>query len=336
MSEPPKSTPRLERPAWGPVAGHHQEPAPLQPQGIGASREQLHATGVFWDSESLPWHVVGPAAGTNGTMRVLARYLATLPGFVYDAAALEGNPFTLPEVQTLVDGVTVGGRRVEDANQVQALIEAHRELASLVRNSRFTLTKTTSDHLHRLVARLEALESGHFRGEGAAGGGGSVRLGGDVPDYQASTAGLGGATLRAEHDSLLDHVASLSRASEQALVYFVAATRRQFYFDGNKRTARLMMNGLLLSTGHDAISVPFRRRLEFNTRLRTLFTSGDATGLIAFLLDCAPSSTGESGQRSDGRVHSRGVLADSLLAGFPEEPPDSPRPGRAADDPGRF
>jgi len=34
--------------------------------------------------------------------------------FVYDAVQLEGINFTLPEVQTLLQGVTVGGHKLSD------------------------------------------------------------------------------------------------------------------------------------------------------------------------------------------------------------------------------
>jgi len=47
-----------------------------------------------------------------------------LTTFVYDVVQLEGINFTLPEVQTLLDGVTVGGHKLTDqkisVNQGQA------------------------------------------------------------------------------------------------------------------------------------------------------------------------------------------------------------------------
>lgn len=79
---------------------------------------------------------------------------------------------------------------------------------------------------------------------------------------------------------------SIADARLRALVYFAAATRAQFYFDGNKRTARLMATGMLMSAGFDAIPVPFARRLEFNLTLDDLFGSNDATPLIQFLATC--------------------------------------------------
>lgn len=56
--------------------------------------------------------------------RAVWRYQRSLPTFVWDAAVLEGNPFTYPDVQTLMDGVTVGGHKVSDAEQVLNLAEA--------------------------------------------------------------------------------------------------------------------------------------------------------------------------------------------------------------------
>ena len=51
--------------------------------------------------------------------RALFRVRKVLEGVVYDTVALEGNPFTFSELKTLMDGITVGGHRVEDAAQVE-------------------------------------------------------------------------------------------------------------------------------------------------------------------------------------------------------------------------
>ena len=65
-----------------------------------------------------------------------------------------------------MDGVTVGGRKLSDQQQVKNLAEAAKELFVLVKANQFSVDKCVSDDLHRLVATGEALEAGHFRGEG--------------------------------------------------------------------------------------------------------------------------------------------------------------------------
>jgi len=243
------------------------------------SAEQRQETGITWDAFDVSRI---PASTTE---RSRHRFRAHLPDLIWNTAALEGNNFTLPEVRTLLENVTVGGHSAADAEQILALSEGYNRLDELVGSGQFALTKAISDELHGLVAVREAIESGHFRGEGRATGGGTVRLsnGGAV---EGTPHGEGGAALREHFDDLLTYLDGVGDARERALLYFASATRRQFYFDGNKRTARLMMTGTLMANGYDLISIPFARRLEFNELLDALFSTDDATGLLRFLTTC--------------------------------------------------
>ena len=40
------------------------------------------------------------------------------PDFVFNMAQLEGNPYTFPEVQTTLSGITVGGHKISDQTQI--------------------------------------------------------------------------------------------------------------------------------------------------------------------------------------------------------------------------
>lgn len=242
-------------------------------------RWRFEDTGVAWDAFDVD------RIRRSSVERSRHRFRAQLPELIWNTAALEGNNFTLPEVKTLLEGVTVGGKKLEDEQQIIALSEAYSRLDEMVGTGQFALTKDVSDQLHRLVARHEAIEAGWFRGEGSVQGGGTVQLasGGLVPGTEH---GEGGVLLREHFAQLVDYLTSLSDARQRALIYFASATRRQFYFDGNKRTARLMMAGELMSNGYDLVSVPYSRRLEFNNALDVLFDRDDATELLRFLGTC--------------------------------------------------
>ncbi len=244
--------------------------------------DQLELCGFTWNSSALDFSRIRKV----GIDKARARFRASLPDLIWNAAALEGNNYTLPEVQTLLDGVTVGGKSLEDAEQILALSEGYSLVDELVRDKTFKLGKPISDKLHALVARHEAIESGHFRGEGNVSGGGHVRLShGGI--YSPSTSDDNGALLKSEMSSLLEYIETISDPRERAVAYFAGATRYQFYFDGNKRAARLMMTGELLKNGFDAINIPFNRKLEFNVSLDKLFDEADGTDLMAFLGTCA-------------------------------------------------
>ena len=81
------------------------------------------------------------------------------------------------------------------------------------------------------------------------------------------------------------------------LLYFVSlksgrnthffAALHQFYFDGNKRTGRAMMNGHLLSHGLDALSIPAAARHTFNATMVGFYRTKDATAMLGFLATTA-------------------------------------------------
>lgn len=242
--------------------------------------------GFRWDRSGVPTNVP-----VHSVERAAFRLHKALPEFVWDASVLEGNPFTFPEVQTLLDGVTVGGHKISDERQVLNLADSARELLRLVRERRFALDKPTSDHLHAIIARDEAFDAGFFRGEGSEQ---QLTPGvalGEFGRYMPPETEPGGENLRRLHARGLDAITSeLSTPYEQALVYFLFGALQQFYFDGNERTARYMMNGHLMSHGIDAISVPARRVREFNTLMVDFYRFKDATRMIAFLTDCHPEA----------------------------------------------
>jgi hypothetical protein len=63
---------------------------------------------------------------------------------------------------------------------------------------------------------------------------------------------------------------------------------KQFFFDGDKRTSRFMMNGALMTEGIDAISIPAMRAGEFNSKMVEFYTTRDATQMMGFVLECHP------------------------------------------------
>jgi hypothetical protein len=186
---------------------------------------------------------------------------------VWDAAALESNPFTYPEVQTLLEGITVGGRRLNDERQILSLSESAARLRELVESGQFTLGKQASDDLNYLIARREH------------------------GTHRPSPTEPGGENLRRSYERgesfILD---SVPWVFEQAGAYFLFGAFMQFYFDGNKRTARYMMNGWLMSHGIDAISVPAARKQEFNEEMIHFYRYTDGTRMFKFLASCHPDA----------------------------------------------
>ena len=167
------------------------------------------------------------------------------------------------------------------------LADAANDLLRIVGTGDFRLDRGTSHRLHAQIAREDALEWGHFRGEGreysvtpdvALGGGRTHTPPATTPGAPNLTALFNGGT------KLLE--SSVADPRERAMAYFLFGALQQFYFDGNKRTARFMMNGILMSNGLDAISVPAVRAQEFNREMVDFYTGRDGTRMMDFLIDC--------------------------------------------------
>lgn len=216
--------------------------------------------GFSWDRGSIPrqW----PRASVE---RATFRFARMLPEYVWDAGVLEGNPFTFPEVKTLLEGVTVGGRKLSDQEQILNLAESSKYLLGLVRNQQFRLDKATFCALHALVARR-------------------VR-GSHTPPATVPGAERLNAIFSEGLAALQENAAN---AFERASGFFLFGALQQFFFDGNKRTSRFMMNGALMMEGIDAISIPAIRAAEFNSKMVEFYTTRDATQMMGFILQCHP------------------------------------------------
>ena len=248
--------------------------------------EIFNALGFNWDRSRAPVGVP-----THSLQRVAFRFYRMLPEFVWDASVLEGNPLTFPEVKTLLDGVTIGGRKVSDQEQVLNLATSSRHLLALVKAGEFSLDKNTFTQLHNLVARNEALEWGHFRGEG--------KETGYTPDVGLGERGrhtplatiAGAPELNRVFVNALQALQSeVQQPFEKAAAFFLFGALQQFFFDGNKRTSRFMMNGILMAAGMDAISVPAAKAQEFNEKMVRFYLAKEATEMMAFLVDCHPDA----------------------------------------------
>ena len=92
--------------------------------------------GFHWDRSLVPTDTP-----VHSLDRVCFRFHRLLPEFVWDAGVLEGNPFTFPEVKTLLEGVTVCGHKLSDQEQILNLAESSKRLLALVKSGKFSLDK---------------------------------------------------------------------------------------------------------------------------------------------------------------------------------------------------
>lgn len=196
-----------------------------------------------------------------------------LSALVYDAVNLEGVAMTLPEVQTLLDGITIGGHKISDQNMALNQAKAWELVFNLAEQGKFKFDQATALSIHQVAGREEALDWGNFRSGYVAISGSSYEP--PAPEELHSKWLEVEGLVKAEVD-----------AYNQAITAFLQMARNQFFWDVNKRTGRFMMNGLLLSHGLPIINVPAKRQEEFNRLMLDFYASNNMQPMNKFLRSC--------------------------------------------------
>ena len=189
---------------------------------------------------------------------------------VFDVQKLEGMPFTMPEVQTYLQGITVGGHKVTDEEKLKQQILGWKHLISLVRTGDFALTKEIACSIQEIIAKDEALEIGQFR-SGGVGIAGTRYF--PPPADRLDTLLKG----------MLEEIGTIPDSRKQAYRLHLDFARTQFFYDGNKRTGLLMCCGHLMSNGYPPVSVPARRLAEYNAGMIRFYESGSYAEMMDFL-----------------------------------------------------
>ncbi len=204
----------------------------------------------------------------------LAFYLAKKDkiDFIYNTSALEGNAMTYPEVQTLLEGITVGGHKLSDEQQILNQNKSVDYLFDLLENKAFKLDIDTFTTLHSFVAKEEALTWGVFRES-------SVNIGGT--DYQVPHAD----DLEKIFREGTEEIQKIVHPIVRAITMFLFGAKCQFFYDGNKRTSRLMMNAILIEAGHPILNIKAKDRLEFNSMMIKFYDGDNITPSIEYLME---------------------------------------------------
>ena len=206
----------------------------------------------------------------NMAKQLAVRALATL---VFDAVNLEGVAITLPEVQTLLDGITVGGHKISDQNMALNQAETWRVLFELTTQGKFSFCKAIALKLHAIAGKEEAMSWGEFRTD-------NVTISGT--EYRPPSA----ENLNKIWQKTTQQVAAQPDIYDRAICAFLLMARAQFFGDVNRRLGRFMMNGILLSAGYPIINVQAKQQQVFNEKMARFYNTGNMTEMNQFLRTC--------------------------------------------------
>lgn len=195
---------------------------------------------------------------TKAEIRELDNYFKV--GTTYASNAIEGNTLTLSETKVIIeDGITVGGKPLKYCYEATGHAKAYDYMISIARGDDFRMTEEVILKLHKLFySGIDEEYAGRYR------------------DYQVFITGTEYLPPSPEDvPHLMKEFVSELREKESVLhpIEYAAYVHRRLvdihpFVDGNGRTARLLMNLILINKGYIAVSIPPILRFDYMQTLQ--------------------------------------------------------------------
>ena len=195
---------------------------------------------------------------------------SNLTRLVYVNSRFEGLITTLQQTQTIIDGLGVDGVSIDDINII----------IQLKRGWQYTINSDEGINLdflkkaNKIVALNESLAPGELRtGNGAV----STMKGEYIPPQ-----------VNQEQEELFLTQLLLDKNrtnTDKALTLMYHLMRNQIFWDGNKRTATLAANKIMINSGAELINVPLDRWPKWNQLISEFYFSGDMEELKQWTYD---------------------------------------------------
>ena len=181
-------------------------------------------------------------------------------GMTYSSNALEGNSLTLTETKVLLeDGITVGGKPIRDCYEAVGHANAYDFMLEAARSKPFVFSEAMILQLHKLFYQgIEPEKAGIYR---------DVQVFITGTEYVPPKADEVPALMKGLADELTEKWDSTHPVRLAAFAHRKLADIHPFT-DGNGRTARLLMNLILINRGYQIISIPPVLRLDYINALK--------------------------------------------------------------------
>lgn len=188
--------------------------------------------------------------------------------YIYKSAKLEGLGVTYPDTEAIFQGAAAPGVKVSDIIAVNNLKHAWQ----------FLLNTLDVPMDYAYLCKLNQL----------VGGDNLIYSAGYIRTLQVT---IGGTKWKpeipVENDvkTRLRELQTITNSTEQAIAVMLYAMRGQFYLDGNKRTAMLAANQIMIANGHGIISIPEELIRDFTQHLVNFYESGNTEMIAQFVYD---------------------------------------------------
>lgn len=186
-----------------------------------------------------------------------------LTKLVFTNSRFEGITTTMPQTQTIIDGLGVDGVPIDDINTI----------VQLKRGWQFAIncSKPVSLAMEKKINEIVARDTAAFPGNLRTGSGGVETYRGDYTPPMISE--------EKEQTYLKRLLTSEQSATDKAMTLMYHNMRQQMFYDGNKRTAMITANKVMIENGAGLINIPLDQWTTWQKKIADFYFSNDMTEL---------------------------------------------------------
>ena len=186
--------------------------------------------------------------------------------YIWKSARLEGINVTYPETDAIFNDINVSSLNISSLITINNLKHAwDLVLSNLDEPLSYNLLLTINQRV----------------GAGLIYGSGDLRT---VPVSIGGTEWKPPMIIESKVKEELQQILSLPNPTERAITLALYCMRSQLFTDGNKRTAMLAANHILISNGKGILTIPIEHQIQFGTLLTQYYETGNQTTITQFLL----------------------------------------------------
>lgn len=177
---------------------------------------------------------------------------------IWKSANLEGIAVTFPETEMIFDGMVAKNMYLKDVN---AIINLKKAWEFIIEYVDYSIDLEYIFNINKIIgAENVTPKAGYIRTN-------DVQMGGtkwkpEIPDEE-------------KIKNELNNIKKIENPIEQATTLMLYLMRSQIFYDGNKRTALISANQVMLNKGAGIISIPIEEQTNFRNELINFYETND-------------------------------------------------------------
>lgn len=190
---------------------------------------------------------------------------------IHNLSRFENCQTTLLQTELIINGQNVASASLGDIQTILNLKRAYQYVMRHISDG-LPVDIPLLKKINSIVAQEDSLAPGDFR---------TGTVGVTLVDGSRHTPP---AMSEVDVQNLLGQIENRSNSTtETAIRSMLAFMRQQIFWDGNKRTATLFANAMLIEKGCGILEISELQMPEFNTKLSDFYRSGDDTDVATYL-----------------------------------------------------